>query len=92
MEDSWRPEESAAERARREEAYHRLAEAAKRVGVPLERLAAALRRLERNEVESRRFLAEEVYGVPDSLLDDLVRVRLADLADPPDEGGPDRRG
>lgn len=92
MDASWRPEESAAERARREEAYHRLAEAARRVGVPLERLAAALRQVERNESESRRFLAEEVYGVPDSLLDDLVRVRLSDLAGPADGSDSDPAG
>jgi hypothetical protein len=32
-----------------------------------------------NEVETRRLLAEEVYRVPDVLLDDVIRVRMADL-------------
>jgi hypothetical protein len=32
-----------------------------------------------NELETRRFLAEEVYGVPDAWLDEVLRVRLADL-------------
>jgi len=33
----------------------------------------------RNEEETRRFLADEVYHVSDDLLDDLLRVRLAEL-------------
>jgi hypothetical protein len=32
-----------------------------------------------NEEQTRRFLADEVYGVPDPLLDDLLRVRMTDL-------------
>jgi hypothetical protein len=32
-----------------------------------------------NEVETRRFLAEEVYRVPDAFLDDVIRIRMADL-------------
>jgi hypothetical protein len=51
------------------------------VGMPLERLARAIGEVARSESETRRFLADEVYGVPDDLLDDLVRVRLSDLAD-----------
>ena len=37
-----------------------------------------LREVARNEEETRRFLAEEVYGVPDDLLDDLIRVRMTE--------------
>jgi hypothetical protein len=32
-----------------------------------------------NGVETRRFLAEEVYRVPDAFLDDVIRIRMADL-------------
>jgi hypothetical protein len=46
--------------------------------MPLEKLASMLREVARNEEETRRFLAEEVYGVPDDLLDDLIRVRMAE--------------
>lgn len=80
MTEPWHPAESPDEQEARKAAYQRLADAARRVGMPLERLAQALRSLEDSEVATRRFLAEEVYGVPDELLDDLVRVRLADLA------------
>jgi hypothetical protein len=79
MTEPWHPAESPTEQAARREAYQRLAAAARRVGLPLERLAQLLRTLEDNEVETRRFLADEVYDVPDALLDDLVRVRLEDL-------------
>lgn len=50
-----------------------------------------LSQVAQNEAETRRFLADNVYGVSDELLDDLVRVRMADLAgdptaeDPPEE-------
>ena len=77
--EPWRPEDGAEDEARRRAALQRLADAARRLGVPRDRLAALLRRLEMNEGETRRFLAEEVYGVPDELLDDLLRVRLEDL-------------
>ncbi|HEX2092558.1 MAG TPA: hypothetical protein VHG28_09165 [Longimicrobiaceae bacterium] len=77
----WEPGETPEEQAARREAYRRLAEAARRVGLSRERLAGLLRQVASNEAETRRFLAEEVYGVPDELLDDLVRVRLADLGD-----------
>lgn len=78
MVEPWQPGETPEERAARREAYRRLAEAARRVGVPIERLASMLREVAHNEAETRRFLAEEVYGVPDDLLDDLIRVRTAE--------------
>lgn len=79
MRQPWEPGETPEEQAARREAYQRLVDAARRVGLPLERLGSALREVARNEAETRRFLADEVYGVPDELLDDLVRVRLSDL-------------
>lgn len=78
MREPWEAEETPEEEAIRREAYQRLADATRRAGYPLERLAQLLRQVARNEAETRRFLAEEVYGVPDDLLDDLVRVHLAD--------------
>jgi hypothetical protein len=81
MRQPWEPGETPEEQAARREAYQRLVDAARRVGMPLEQLGSALREVARNETETRRFLAEEVYGVPDGLLDDMVRVRLADLAE-----------
>jgi hypothetical protein len=75
----WSEGDSPEEQASRSRAYDRLASAAKRVGVPLEQLHDLLRQVATNEVETRRFLSEEVYHVPDELLDDLVRVRLMDL-------------
>lgn len=84
MREPWHPGETPEERAARREAYQRLVSAARRVGVPLERLARALREVARNEEETRRFLAERVYGVPDELLDDMVRLRLEEL----EEGRP----
>ena len=81
MAEPWEPGETPEEQAARREAYQRLVNAAKRVGLPLERLARAIGEVARSESETRRFLADEVYGVPDDLLDDLVRVRLKDLAD-----------
>jgi hypothetical protein len=79
MPEPWEPGESPEEQAARREAYRRLAEAARRVGMPLERLGSLLQQVASNEEETRRFLSREVYGVPDELLDDLVRVRLTDL-------------
>ena len=79
MAEPWQPGETPEEQAARREAYQRLVDAARRVGVPLDRLARAIGEVARNEAETRRFLTEEVYGVPDDLLDDLVRVRLKDL-------------
>ena len=81
MAEPWQPGETPEEQAARREAYQRLVDAARRVGLPLERLARAIGEVARSESETRRFLANEVYGVPDDLLDDLVRVRLKDLAD-----------
>lgn len=71
----------------RQRAYERLAAAARRAGMPLERLNAALRRVAHNERETRRFLAEEVYGVTDEELDALVRSRLGGAGDAADEEG-----
>lgn len=79
MPEPWEPGESPEEQAARREAYRRLADAARRVGMPLERLGSLLQQVAGNEDATRRFLANEVYGVPDELLDDLVRVRLQDL-------------
>ena len=77
MREPWHPGDTPEEIAARREAYQRLAEAARRVGVPLEQVSSLLRQVAHNETETRRFLAEEVYGVPDDLLDDLIRVRSA---------------
>jgi 8-oxo-dGTP pyrophosphatase MutT (NUDIX family) len=81
--EPWDPGETPDEQAARREAYERLSAAARRVGLSRERLGDVLRQVTRNETETRRFLSEEVYGVPDDLLDDLLRVRLRDL--PPGE-------
>jgi hypothetical protein len=75
----WHPGETPDERAARREAYQRLVDAARRVGMSVDRLGGLLRKVGSNEEETRRFLSNEVYGVPDDLLDDLVRVRLKDL-------------
>jgi len=77
--EPWQPGNTPEEQAARREAYARLSASARRVGVSLERLGDLLRQVARNESETRRFLADEVYGVPDTLLDDLLRVRLTDL-------------
>ena len=82
MREPWEPGETPEEQAARREAYERLAGAARRVGMSMERLGELLRGLLHNETETRRFLAEEVYGVPDHSLDDLLRIRLGEL----DEG------
>lgn len=83
--DRWRGEPDAAELERRRASLERLVAAARRLGVSTERLAGLMRELEKNATSTRRFLADEVYGVPDDLLDDLVRLRLADLeTDEPD--------
>lgn len=84
MDQPWQPGETPEEQAARRAAYQRLARSARRVGLPLERLHAALRQVAHNESATRRFLGESVYGVPDALLDDLIRVRLAQLPDEPD--------
>jgi hypothetical protein len=64
--------------AKREDAYRRLAAAVRRAGLPAERLHQLLVQVAHNEAETRRFLAEEVYRVSDDILDDLIRLRLAD--------------
>ncbi len=79
MREPWHPGETPEEQAARREAYQRLADAARRVGLPLDHLSNRLRQVTTNESETRRFLSEQVYGVPDELLDDLVRVHLKDL-------------
>jgi hypothetical protein len=79
MTEPWHPGETPDEQSARREAYRRLVEAARRVGLPLENLGRMLGQVAHNEEETRRFLAEEVYDVPDDLLDDLMRVRLKDL-------------
>lgn len=81
--EPWFENESNEEREARREAYERIAGAAGRMRLPLERLDAALRQLWRNEAETRRFLAD-LYRVPDDSLDDFLRLRLKDLRD---EGG-----
>jgi 8-oxo-dGTP pyrophosphatase MutT (NUDIX family) len=88
MTEPWHPGETPEEQAARREAYERLAGAARRVGMSLETLGRLLRALLQSEVETRRFLAEEVYGVPDHALDDLLRIRLAELDEPPPDEAP----
>ncbi len=77
--EPWNPGETPDEQDARRQAYERLSAAARRVGLSLERLSLMLRQVTTNEAETRQFLSREVYGVPDELLDDLVRVRLAEL-------------
>jgi hypothetical protein len=79
--DPWKADETPQDQAARREAYERLVAAFRRAGVPLERLARMLAQVARNEAETREFLREQVYGVPDDMLDDLVRIRLAELDD-----------
>lgn len=76
----WEPGETPDEQDARRQAYERLSSAARRVGLSLERLSDVLRQVTTNETETRRFLADEVYGVPDEHLDDYLRVRMADSA------------
>jgi hypothetical protein len=78
--EPWSAPEQPEDEAARREAYERLARAAHRAGMSLDRLNQMLRQITRSEDETRRLLANEVYGVPDDLLDDLVRLRIADLA------------
>ncbi|MBV9772694.1 MAG: hypothetical protein JO040_02015 [Gemmatimonadetes bacterium] len=75
----WKPGETPEEEAARREAYQRLASAARRVGLSLKRLADVLHQVSDNETETRRFLSEQVYGVPEAELDEFLRVRLEDL-------------
>ncbi|HET7229070.1 MAG TPA: hypothetical protein VFJ16_03675 [Longimicrobium sp.] len=78
--EPWFENESDDERQARREAYERIAGAAGRMRVPLERLDALLHQLYHNEAETRRFLAD-LYNVPDDSLDDFLRLRLKDLAE-----------
>ena len=79
MRQPWVAGETPEEQEARRQAYQRLVDAARRVGLSLEHLGSMLGEVARNETETRRFLSQEVYGVPDELLDDLLRVRLKDL-------------
>lgn len=45
----------------------------------ISRFAADVRALIHNGVETRRLLSEQVYRIPESWLDEVVRVRMADL-------------
>lgn len=78
MREPWHEGETRDEQEARREAYRRLADAARRVGLSLESLGTMLRQVTHNEVETRRFLAQQVYGVPDEHLDDFLRLRMAD--------------
>jgi len=78
--EPWFEGETNEERQARRAAYERIAGAAGRLGLPLERLGSLLRQLYRNEADTRSFLAE-IYHVPDDALDDYVRLRLKDLKD-----------
>lgn len=80
VQQPWEPGETPDEQDARRQAYERLSSAARRVGLSLERLSDVLRQVTTNETETRRFLADEVYGVPDEHLDDFLRVRMADEA------------
>ncbi len=82
MREPWQPGETPAEQQARREAYQRLANAAHRVGVPLRALGDLLRQVASNEAETRRFLAEHVYGVPDEWLDEFIRARLEERDEP----------
>ena len=67
--------------ARRREVLERLAAAARRLGLPRERLALLLRKLEANEEATRSFLAREVYGVTEEELDEMLRRELGEGGD-----------
>ena len=90
MNPDWNSSEGADEEDRevRHEAYRRLSAAVRRAGYSIDRLHEMLSQVATNEIETRDFLAREVYQVSDDLLDDLVRVRLADAdAERPEKGG-----
>lgn len=82
MREPWDEAETPEEQAARRDAYRRLSEAARRVGFSLESLSHMLRQVTHNEVETRRFLSEQVYGVPDAQLDSYLRARLSGGAGP----------
>jgi len=77
--EPWKAGETPEEQKARREAYERLVAAFRRAGVPLERLGRMLGQVAQNEAETRDFLRDKVYGVPDDMLDDLVRIRMAEL-------------
>jgi hypothetical protein len=76
MREPWDEAETPEEQAARRDAYRRLAEAARRVGLSVDSLADMMRQVAHNEVQTRRFLSEQVYGVPDAELDTLLRARM----------------
>jgi hypothetical protein len=78
MREPWDEGETPDEQEARREAYRRLADAARRVGLSLENRSGMLRQVTHNEVETRKFLADQVYGVPDEYLDDFLRTRMED--------------
>lgn len=87
MREPWFEGETNDERDARRHAYERLARAAGRLALPLERLDAMLHQLQTNEAETRRFLSE-LYHVPDENLDEYLRVRMKDLASGPPDDAP----
>jgi hypothetical protein len=84
MDQPWNPGDTPDEEKERREAYMRLVYSAKRVGISLAELHNMLGQVAANEAATRQFLADEVYGVPDDLLDDLVRVHMEDLGGEPE--------
>jgi hypothetical protein len=83
--EPWKEGETPEEQDVRRKAYERLVAAFRRAGVPLERLGRMLGQVAQNEAETRDFLRDQVYGVPDDMLDDLVRIRMAELEADGDE-------
>lgn len=73
----WQPEDTSEERTRALEQLHGLAGAGR---ATLARLATDVRLVLANTAETRRLLAEEVYRVPGSWLDEVLRVRLATIS------------
>lgn len=57
-------------------AMHRMADSAEQAATSFEKFVEAYQAA--NDAEQRRFLAD-VYGCPADLVDDVARVRLADL-------------
>lgn len=65
------------------EQHRRMLEGLQRVAgsgsLVISRFAADVRALIQNGIETRRILSEDVYRIPEAWLDEVVRVRLADL-------------
>lgn len=78
--NGWPPESREDEAGERAEAYSRLLDAARTAGVNLDRLHSMLRQVADNEAATREFLRDTVYGAPDDFIDDLIRLRVAELA------------